>query len=54
MVCLKKRFSTKLKRKMIQTYNIKVINVGTISVSAYSLDEAREILQAYIDKKSLN
>lgn len=38
----------------METFNIKVKNVGIIPVSAVSLEEAIDIIQAYIDKRSLN
>ena len=39
---------------MIQTFNFKIAGIGIVPISAYSWEEAREILQAYIDKRSLN
>ena len=39
---------------MLQNFNIKVIGRGYIPVQASSYNEAKEILQAYIDKHSLN
>lgn len=39
---------------MLQKYNINVAGIGSIPVSAYSLKEALEIMQAYIDKHSLD
>ena len=39
--------------KMLQTYYFD-IGDKNIPVSAYSLQEAQEILQAYIDKRSLD
>jgi hypothetical protein len=39
---------------MLQKYNVNVAGVGTIPVTAYSLKDALEILQAYIDKHSLD
>lgn len=38
----------------METFNIKVKNVGVIPVSAVSWEEAVDIIQAYIDKRSLN
>lgn len=39
---------------MLQKYNVNVAGVGPIPVAAYSLEDALEILQAYIDKHSLD
>jgi len=39
---------------MLQTFNIPVTGIGTIPVSAFSWEEALEIVQAYLDKRSLN
>ena len=39
---------------MLQKYNINVAGIGPILVTAYSLKEALEIMQAYIDKHSLD
>lgn len=39
---------------MLQRYNVNVAGIGPIPVAAYSLKEAFEILQAYIDKHSLD
>ena len=39
---------------MLQKFNFKIAGIGDIPISASSWDEAREILQAYIDKRSLN
>lgn len=39
---------------MLQKYNVNVIGIGSIPVAAYSLKEALEIIQAYIDKHSLD
>ena len=39
---------------MLQKYNVNVTGIGPIPVAAYSLKEALEILQAYIDKHSLD
>lgn len=39
---------------MLENYNFIVTGIGNIPISAYSLQEAEEILQAYIDKHSLN
>ena len=38
----------------MELFNFKVSGLGTFSVAANSEKEAEEILQAYIDKKSLN
>jgi hypothetical protein len=38
----------------MELYNFKVSGLGIFSIAAYSLKEAEEILQAYIDKRSLN
>ena len=38
----------------METFNVKIKNVGTFPVSAGSWDEAIEIVQAYIDKRSLD
>ena len=39
---------------MNQTFNITVSGIGDIPVSANSWEEAEEIVQAYIDKRSLD
>ena len=39
---------------MLQEFNIKVLEHDDISVLASSLEQAKEIVQAYIDKHSLN
>ena len=39
---------------MLQKFNINVAGIGAIPVAAYSLKDALEILQAYIDKHSLD
>ena len=42
---------------MLQKFNIKIYNgygIGTIPISAHSLKEAFDIVQAYIDKHSLD
>lgn len=39
---------------IMETFNITIVGVGNITVSADSLDEAIEIVQAYIDKRSLD
>lgn len=39
---------------MLQTFNIPVTGIGIIPVSAFSWEEALEIVQAYLDKRSLN
>lgn len=39
---------------MLKEYNFKTQKGNIIPVCAYSLQEAREILQAYIDKHSLD
>lgn len=39
---------------MLERFNIPVTGIGNIPVTAYSLKEAEEILQAYIDKRSLD
>lgn len=38
----------------METFNIKVKNIGTITVFASNKNDAIEIVQAYIDKRSLN
>ena len=38
----------------METFNIKIKNIGIIPVSASSLEEAIDIIQAYIDKRSLD
>lgn len=38
----------------MELYNFKVFGLGIFSIAANSEKEAEEILQAYIDKKSLN
>ena len=39
---------------MLQKYNVNVAGIGLIPVAAHSLKEALEIMQAYIDKHSLD
>ena len=39
---------------MIETFNFTIAGVGDIPVSACSWKQAQEIIQAYIDKHSLN
>lgn len=39
---------------MNQTFNIPVSGIGDIPVSANSWEKAEEIVQAYIDKRSLD
>ena len=38
----------------MKTFNVYVSNVGNIPVFASSWEEAIQIVQAYIDKRSLN
>lgn len=38
----------------METFNITVAGIGDIPVSANSWEEAIEIIQAYIDKRSLD
>lgn len=39
---------------MLENYNITISGIGDIPVSAGSWKEAEEIVQAYIDKRSLD
>jgi hypothetical protein len=39
---------------MLENFNITIAGVGDIPVSANSWQEAQEIVQAYIDKHSLD
>lgn len=39
---------------MIRVFTVNVSGLGKIPVSAYSWEEALEIVQAYLDKRSLN
>lgn len=38
----------------METFNITIAGIGDIPVSANSWEEAIEIIQAYIDKRSLD
>jgi hypothetical protein len=38
----------------MEIFNIKIKNIGIIPVSALTKEDAIEIVQAYIDKRSLN
>ena len=40
--------------KKMETFNVKVGGLWLIPVSAFSWEEALEIVQAYLDKRSLN
>ena len=40
--------------KKMETFNVNVKGLGLIPVSAFSWEEALEIVQAYLDKRSLN
>lgn len=40
--------------KKMETFNVKVSGLGLIPVSAFSWEEALEIVQAYLDKRSLD
>lgn len=52
MVCY---FKNELKKLIMnQIFNITVSGIGDIPVSADSWEEAEEIVQAYIDKRSLD
>lgn len=39
---------------MLQKFNVKVLEHDDVCVLASSLEQAKEIVQAYIDKRSLN
>lgn len=39
---------------MLEEFNFTIAGVGDVPVSAYSWKEAEEIIQAYIDKHSLD
>ena len=39
---------------MLKEFKIPIIGKNPIPVTAFTLEEAQEILQAYIDKRSLN
>lgn len=39
---------------IMETFNISITGIGDIPVSADSWEEAEEIVQAYIDKRSLD
>ena len=39
---------------MLENYNFTVAGIGNVPISAYSWEQAREIIQAYIDKHSLD
>ena len=48
-------FKNELKKLIMnQIFNITVSGIGDIPVSADSWEEAEEIVQAYIDKRSLD
>jgi hypothetical protein len=39
---------------MLKVFNFSVESIGILSISAHSEEEARDILNAYIEKRSLN
>ena len=39
---------------MMETFNITIAGIGDIPVSANSWEEAEQIVQAYLDKRSLD
>ena len=39
---------------MLKEFKIPIVGKNPIPVTAFTLEEAQEILQAYIDKRSLN
>ena len=48
-------FKNELKKLIMnQIFNIPISGIGNIPVSADSWEEAEEIVQAYIDKRSLD
>ena len=48
-------FKNELKKLIMnQIFNIKISGIGDIPVSADSWEAAEEIVQAYIDKRSLD
>lgn len=39
---------------MLKNYNFTIIGIGNVLISAHSWYEAQQIIQAYIDKHSLD